>query len=426
MDEAKAGDLKLRRVKSGPHVEKRLSAAFVRSAPPGRHADGGGLFLQVDPSGARRWLLRTTVRGKRRDLGLGSAKLVSLAEAREKALDLRRIARAGGNPSLRTREKVGEGLSFEELARTVHEKKFADRANNGKHIGQWIRTLEMYAFPIIGKLSVAEISQDDIEAVLDPIWTEKPETAKRTLQRITAVFDHACGRGYRSRGNPATGLARLMRDQRHKPGHFEALDYKRIPRLMAELQPMKTVGARALAFTILTAARSGSVRAATWSQFSSDLRIWTIPAEHMKMKEEFEVPLSMSARDLIRSLRDERRRDDDLVFCSPRNARRPISENTMRKVLQEHFPGATVHGMRAAFRTWAADEVDARDDVAEAALAHAAGSKTVRAYKRTQLLDQREMLMEKWAMWADGEIEWFSNYNDIEEEIRRRWEEPIG
>lgn len=192
----------------GPHVEKRLNAAFVRKAPPGRHTDGGGLYLQVDHSGARRWLLRIVVRGKRKDYGLGAAYLVSLAEAREKAHQHRKLARAGGNPLVRERAVEGMATTFADLARTVHERKFKDNVNNGKHIAQWINTLETYASPVIGDLSVEDIHQDDLEQVLDPIWTTKPETARRVLQRMKSVFDHACGRGLRTIGDlpPAKSL----------------------------------------------------------------------------------------------------------------------------------------------------------------------------------------------------------------------------
>lgn len=253
-----------RRVKSGPHVEKKLNPAFVRKAGPGRHADGGGLYLKVDPSGARRWILRTVVRGHRRDFGLGSANLVSLAEAREKAFELRKIARRGGNPKVRTREDEGKATTFEELARKIHERKFKDNANNGKHIAQWIRTLETYAFPSLGQLTVSEIHQDDIEAVLEPIWITKPETARRVLQRISTIFDFACGRGYRTTGNPATGMIATMAPQRQKPEHFSAIDYHDLPELMEKLATSNSIGALALRFTILTALRSGSVRFAEW------------------------------------------------------------------------------------------------------------------------------------------------------------------
>lgn len=168
--------------KQGPHVERRLTASFVKSAPAGRHTDGGGLYLQVDGSGARRWLLRITVKKRRRDYGLGSANVLSLADARAQAIELRRVAALGGNPKAHSRAGVGQDITFEMMARRVHERKFRDKLNNGKHIAQWIRTLETYAFAKIGKMSVQEIHQDDIEHILNPIWTAKPETTIRVTQ----------------------------------------------------------------------------------------------------------------------------------------------------------------------------------------------------------------------------------------------------
>ncbi|MGR3744260.1 MAG: tyrosine-type recombinase/integrase [Pseudooceanicola nanhaiensis] len=405
----------------GPHIETRLKAALVRSAPPGRHTDGGGLFLQVDPSGARRWLLRITVRGRRRDYGLGSANVVSLADARAKALELRRVVAAGGNPRSYSRAIQGKDITFSEMAHRVHNRKFKDRLNNGKHIAQWIRTLETYAFPTIGHVSVEEIQQDEIEHILDPIWTEKPETARRVLQRISTVFDHACGAGYRTKSNPATGLARLMRDQRDKPQNFTALDYHEVPNLWAKLSSSKAVGAMALRFTILTGMRSGSVRHATWAQIDRHFETWTIPEQNMKGREEFVVPLPMLATDFYRELRERRTPGVDLIFASPSNPAKAISENTMRKLLQAHYPGATVHGMRAAFRTWAAEIANARDDVAETALAHLVGSKTVRAYNRTERFDERKMLMEQWCLWLSGDHYPFNDLATINAEIIKRW-----
>ncbi|ETX28824.1 tyrosine-type recombinase/integrase [Roseivivax isoporae] len=409
-----------RRVKSGPHVEKKLNAAFVRKAGPGRHADGGGLYLKVDPSGARRWILRTVVRGRRRDFGLGSANLVSLAEAREKAFELRRIARSGGNPKVRTREDEGKATTFEELARQVHERKFKDNANNGKHIAQWLRTLETYAFPTLGNLAVSEIHQDDIETVLDPIWTSKPETARRVLQRISAVFDFACGRGYRATGNPASGMLGSMRPQRQKPEHFAALDYHDLPDLMEKLNGSNVVGALALRFTILTALRSGSVRFAEWEHFDDTLTEWTIPGSLMKSGEEFVVPITTHARDILMVVREHRTKSSPLVFPSPSNPRKAISENTMRKLLQSHVQGVTVHGMRAAFRTWAREDAMAPDDVAEMVLAHAIGSKTVQAYNRAKLVHERRKLLEKWGMWVMGEAYKYNDLADLDREAGRR------
>ena len=393
--------------KPGPHTERRLSAAFVKTAPPGRHTDGGGLYLEVDQSGARRWLLRITVKKRRRDYGLGSANVISLADARAKAFELRRVATMGGNPRAHTRAGDGQDMTFEVMARRVHERKFKDRMNNGKHIAQWINTLETYAFPTIGKMSVQEIHQDDIEHLLNPIWTKKAETARRVLQRISTIFDHACGAGYRTTVNPARGLATLMRDQRDKPQNFKAINYFEVSNLCRQIENSKAIGARALRFTILTAARSGSVRMATWDQFNDDLTVWTIPEENMKGRQEFRIPLSDQAQDLLRLLSAKRSEAIHLVFPSPANPKKPISENTMRKLLQTKYDGATVHGMRAAFRTWVTEKTDARDDVAEMALAHLVGTETQRAYDRSERFYLRQVLMEDWGLWVDGRWDLF-------------------
>lgn len=413
--------------KPGPHTEKRLSASFVRTAPPGRHTDGGGLYLQVDESGARRWLLRLTVRHKRCDYGLGSAKVLSLAEARECAIEMRKVVLRGGNPKVRQREEDGKHLTFEDLARRVHERKFKENKSNGKHIAQWITTLETYAFPVLGKMSVEDVSQIEIDEVLDPIWTAKPETARRVLQRITTVFDHACGMGYRTKGNPAVGLRRLLRKQDVESKNFVAITYEEASHLIAKLKPLDLVGALALRFTMLTACRSGPVRLATWDEFDENLTTWSIPKEKMKTKIDFSIPLSLAASNLLETLRKQRHDKANLVFSSPSKLNKPISENTMRQLLQTHIPGATVHGMRATFRTWAREVARSPDDVAEVALAHSVGSKTVVAYKRTDLFDERHMLMEKWAMWLEGEWDWFDSHispAEIETEIKKRWLGP--
>ncbi|HJO50434.1 MAG TPA: integrase arm-type DNA-binding domain-containing protein [Sulfitobacter pontiacus] len=410
----------VQRIKSGPHLEKKLNAAFVRKAAPGRHSDGGGLYLKVDPSGARRWILRTVVRGRRRDYGLGSASLVSLAEAREKATELRRIARSGGNPKVKTREDEGKSITFKELAHLVYERKFKNSNNHPKHIVQWIRTLETYAFPTLGDLAVSEIHQDDIETVLDPIWTTKPPTASRVLQRISVVFDFACGRGYRTTGNPAAGILSTMRPQQQTAKHFPAIDYHDLPALMGKLKRQNVVGGLALRFTILTALRSGSVRHARWDQFDESLTEWTIPAELMKTRNEFVVPITLHAREVLLAAKELRTKASQLVFPSPSNPKKPISDNTMRKLLQTYVPNVTVHGMRAAFRTWAREDAAAPDDVAEMVLAHSVGSKTVQAYNRAMLVHERHKLLEQWGMWAMGELELYADPKTRAAEINRR------
>lgn len=197
---------------------------------------------------------------RRRDYGLGSANVLSLADARAQAIELHRVAALGGNSKAHSRAGDGKDSTFETMARRVHERKFRDKLNNGKHIAQWIRTLETYAFAKIGKMSVQEIHQDDIELILNPICITKPETARRVLQRTSTVLDHACGAGFRTSVNPANGLAGLMRDQRDKPKYFTAIDYYHVPDLWKKLSKSDAIGAADLRFTILTALRSGLSR----------------------------------------------------------------------------------------------------------------------------------------------------------------------
>ncbi|WP_339109908.1 integrase arm-type DNA-binding domain-containing protein [Thioclava sp. GXIMD4216] len=412
----------------GPHVEKRLNAAFVRSAPPGRHTDGGGLYLEVDASGARRWMVRLMVRGKRRDFGLGSAKLVSLAEARTKADEWRKIARSGGDPKLPQRRQEGREITFEELARQVHKQRIENKRSNGKHVAQWIRTLETYAFPTMGRLSVAEILLDDIEAVLEPIWHTKGETADRVLQRITAVLEVACARGYRTTGNPGKAARTVMRSQDREVKSFEAIPYEELPDLVKVLIKSEAIGAYALLFTTFTAMRSGTIRQARWDQFENGFTEWRIPKKILKggwrLKGDdpfFRVPISIPARELILRLREKTPNSQPLVFPSPTKPEKPICENTMRKLLQTHYPTATVHGMRAAFRTWATKIADCDEKIAEISLAHIVGSETENAYNRAEYYDPREILLEKWGLWMMDRWEVLANGVDQEAYIRAMW-----
>lgn len=389
--------------KPGPHVEKRLNAAFVKTAPPGRHTDGGGLFLTVDASGARRWLVRLVVRGRRRDIGLGSAMLVPLGKAREKAQALRAVARAGGDPLTADQGALPPSITFERAAAEVHRNQVKATSRNGKHTDQWLNTLRTYAFPHIGKTRVYDIARPDILAVLEPIWLTKPETARRVLQRMKAIFDWTLVKEYRVAANPVEAVRIALPRQKDKVAHFAAIPWQDTIALMADLEAAEGVGALALRFTILTAARSGSVRKATWAEFPEHLSEWRIPGEHMKGGEPFLVPLSGAAIAVLREAQRRRPVGADLVFPSPTNACRPISENTMAKALGILRPGATVHGMRSAFRDWAETFAEAQREVKESALAHINGDKTESAYLRTIYFDQRTTLMEVWGRWATGE-----------------------
>lgn len=386
-----------------PHFEKQLKAAFVRFAPPGRHTDGGGLYLYVSESGARRWVLRIMVRGKRRDFGLGSAMVVSLADARETAHEYRVIAAKGGDPSKKVHQSRKRTMAFEVAAAEYHKFNIQTSSRNGKHTDQWLTTLRNYAFPIIGDMSVDEIATQDVIEVLQPIWLEKHETATRVLQRMKVVFDWASVQGFRSAANPVEAVRAALPKKKVKVKNFAAIPWDETPDLMRELGQVPGVGALALRFTILTVLRSGTVRKATWSQFSEGFERWVIPAENMKADEEHEVPLPYAARQLLKNLFAQNPKNNDLVFYSPRTQSNMISENTMAKVLKRFYPDATVHGMRSAYRDWAEIFSDASHEVKEAVLAHGNPNKVESAYLRTKYLDERQDLMEVWGKWATGE-----------------------
>lgn len=386
-----------------PHFEKQLKAAFVRSAPPGRHTDGGGLYLYVSESGARRWVLRIMVRGKRRDFGLGSAMVVSLAAAREIAHEYRVIAAKGGDPTKKVHQSRKKTMAFEVAAAEYHKFNIQTSSRNGKHTDQWLATLQNYAFPTIGDMAVDEIATQDIIKVLQPIWLDKHETARRVLQRMKVVFDWAHVQGFRSAANPVDSVRAALPRKKVKVKNFAAIPWDETPDLMRKLERVPGVGALALRFTILTVLRTGAVRKATWSQFSGGFERWIIPAENMKADEEHEVPLPYAARQLLEGLYAERRKNTDLVFFSSRTDSNMISENTMAKVLKRFYPDATVHGMRSAYRDWAEIFTSASHEVKEAVLAHGNPNKVESAYLRIKYLVEREDLMEVWGMWATGE-----------------------
>ena len=380
-----------------------LTALKVKAAKAsGTYQDGRGLMLVVRPSGAQSWQLRIQVNGKRRDFGLGSASDVSLADARQKAEELRRQYRLGIDPVAmkRAAKAETEGVpAFEAAARQVHgEHKAGWR--NAKHAAQWLSTLEEYAFPYIGQKPVSEIDGPEIRDLLAEIWLSKPETARRVRQRIGTVLDWAHAKGYRAAEAPMRSVSRGLPRQSKRDNHFAALPYEELPALMPELEASVSLGRLALRFVILTACRSGEVRGARWSEIDLKQKTWTIPAARMKAGKEHVVPLSAAALEILGAAEPFRGRSRD-AFIFPGKRGKPLSDMTLTKVLRDMgLASITVHGFRSSFRDWAAEQTATPGDVVEAALAHTIRNKVEAAYRRTNYLEKRRVLMDAWCRFV--------------------------
>ncbi len=388
----------------GRHPERALTAVKVRnSTHPGRYADGNGLYLVVDPSGAKRWVLRTIVRGKRTDLGLGSVRLVPLADARDEATRLRRIAREGGDP-LAERRALRAIPTFREAAETVHAA-HSETWRNGKHVDQWISTLKTYAFPHIGDRRVDQIDTADVLRVLLPVWTSKPETARRVRQRIKVVLDWAAVAGHRSAENPAVLVDRGLPPQPDKKNkrHHAAMPYNELSGFVKDLQGSEASEPMRLAFEflILTAARTGEVIGATRDEIDLDKSVWTIPAERMKAGKPHRIPLAPRCVEIVKRALDLG--GSDWLFPGLRPGK-PLSNTAflmhMRRAKVDYVP----HGFRSAFRDWIGEQTAFPREIAEAALAHMIENKTEAAYARSDLFERRRKLMAAWADYigSDG------------------------
>ncbi|MXO73489.1 tyrosine-type recombinase/integrase [Alteraurantiacibacter buctensis] len=374
----------------------KLTAAQVRNLKtPGRYMDGDGLALVITAPQKGYWVLRATVNGRRRDIGLGSLDLVKLAEAREAAIDMRRDIQRGLDPvAERKRQKI-EILTFKAAAKKVHAEQTASW-KNGKHQDQWLNTLESYAFPKLGDRLVNDIEGPLIREVLVGIWLSKPETARRVKQRIGVVLDWAYANGMRLTEAPMRSLNRALPRQPKKDGHFAAMPYEDVPAFIQHLRKRISVTRLALEFLILTAARSGEVRGAKWSEIDLESKLWTVPADRMKVGKKHTVPLTAAAINVLERARPFYAECSDLVFPG-RNVLRPLSDMTLLKVMRCAALPFTVHGFRSAFRDWAAERSSFPGEVAEAALAHTVANRVEAAYRRTDYLDKRKLLMKDWA-----------------------------
>lgn len=381
--------------KAGKHPEKALSAAFVRTViEQGKYNDGNGLFLKVDPSGAKRWIQRIVIRGKRTEMGLGSASLVSLAEARELALENRKLARQGGDP-LKAKREAQAVLTFEEAARKVHEI-HTPTWRNAKHAAQFLSTLETYTFPRMGRLRVNDVTTADVLAVLQPIWLEKPETARRVRQRIGTVMKWAVANGWRQ-DNPAQAIAQALPKQTKAQEHRKSMPYNEVGDFLRVVSGSNAgqFTKLALELVILTASRSGEVRLADWSEFELETAIWTRPAKRMKSGKEHRVPLSKRAIEILEEAR-ALGTGEGLVFPGT-VVGKPLSDMTLSKLVRELGYDVHVHGFRTSFKTWAQEQTNSPRDVSEAALAHVVKDKAEAAYARSDFMEKRRSLMERWA-----------------------------
>ena len=386
----------------GAHREKRLTAAFIRTIKePGFYGDGHGLYLKVGSTGTKRWVQRIVIGDKRRDIGLGSASLVSLAEAREQALQHRKAARAGQDPIAEKRRLQGI-LTFEEAARKVHELN-EPTWRNEKHGKQWLATLEASAFPHFGTKRIDTITTFDVQAALAPIWNEKPETARRVRQRIGRVLKWAIVKGWRV-DNPAdtVGIG-LSKHDRSQVQHRKALPYEAVGDALRKVQASGASAATKLVFefVVLTATRSGEARGAEWGEVDLDKAIWTIPASRMKAKKPHRVPLTPRCLSILKEAEKLRQQDSALIF--PGSARgKPLSDMTLSKLMKELGIAAVPHGFRSSFRDWASEQTAHPREVIEFALAHVIKDKAEAAYARSDLFEKRRTLMNDWAKFLDA------------------------
>ena len=387
----------------GRHPERALSAAQVRQLKvPGRYADGNCLYLVVDPSGAKRWVLRTIVHGKRRDIGLGGLSLVSLAEAREKALSYRKLAREGGDPLAERQKKQQVIPTFAEAAEKVHAEHKAGWKNE-KHAAQWLNTLTQYAFPEIGHRRVDLIDTPDVLRTLSPIWLAKPETARRVRQRIGTVLDWAKAAGYRTGDNPVDGVAKGLPKQGDRDEHHAALLYADVPGFVRRLRTSATGEIARLAFEFLvqTASRTGEILGACWDEVDLDLKVWTVPPERMKAGRLHRVPLSTRSIAILKRARDLSG-GSQYVFPG-RSSTKPMSNMVFLMILRRMKLNVTAHGFRSSFRDWAAEQTNMPREVCEMALAHAIENKVEAAYRRGDLFEKRRELMEQWSRFLDAQ-----------------------
>ena len=326
---------------TGRHPSNALSAALLRSAPPGRHADGNGLYLFVQSSGTRSWIQRLVVRGRRRELGLGSLSLVSLAEAREKALANRKLAREGGDPLAEKRRTEGIPTFAEAASRVLEQKRGGWRGR--RHHREWMSSLRRFAFPRIGKMPVSEVTSADVLEILTPIWHRKASSARRVRQRLRAVLEWAVAMEFRI-DNPCDRIGPVLGPQHDVTEHMQALPHREVAAAIRTVQAATApeVAKLAFEFLVLTAARWGEVRWAEWEEIDRDAGVWTVPAKRMKANRRHRVPLCGRALEILEAVQALDEGAGPLVFT--RRGGKPLNDKQLRWLVREHGITAVPHG----------------------------------------------------------------------------------
>jgi integrase len=381
----------------------KLNAPKVRTCPPGKYSDGGGLWLVKREDGGGQWVLRVTIHGRRREMGLGSVSEVSLKEAREGAEKWRAKVRDNQDPIKereRERREAARNMHIlNDVALDAFESRKAELKGDGI-AGRWFSPLQLHILPKLGKVPVADINQNDIRDVLQPIWHTKADTARKALNRLGICLRHGAALGLDVDLQATEKAAALLGKQRHKSKNIPSLNWREVPAFYASLSD-GSITHLALRFLILTALRSGPIRFLTDAQIEGD--VWTIPGEDMKGRKDatpaFRMPLSSEALAVLEQARPLAR--DGFMFPSIRKG--VISDATMSRLMERRGMEARPHGFRSSLRDWIADATDTPHDIAEACIAHTVGSKTERAYRRTDYLDQRRVLMERWAKHVTGQ-----------------------
>ncbi len=391
----------------GREVGRLTALKVTRATVPGMYPDGHGLYLQVTGAGAKSWIYRYSMGGRAREMGLGSLNAISLAEARVKASECRRLRHEGVDPvearkaaRAQTALEAAKALTFKSAA-TAYIASHRAGWRNAKHAAQWESTLATYIYPVFGALPVQSVDTALVLKALEQIWAIKPETASRVRGRVENILDWAKVRGFRQGENPARWRGHLDKllpapSKVRAVKHHAAMPYDDVPAFLARLRDREATAARALEYTILTAARTSETLDATWDEINTADKVWTVPASRMKAGKEHRVPLSRRSLVILAKLRDTPSLSERLVFPSGRREK-PLSDMAMTELLRRMGQGSvTVHGFRSSFRDWAAERTSFPNEVVEMALAHVVGDKAEAAYRRGDLFEKRRRLMAEW------------------------------